>query len=187
LNFDFHTLDSAGYRIPTKAGWRPSLSLDEQMLKLMIIVFLKCQGKWQTCTCHTGDNRRHFNRKIELAWNGTREASRTAFIALPFLQNADEIFLLGAELASRDDGLMRDSKNEFAEVPTRQGAKVSTEPTDHRQDITDGEKLLSCVTKHSADLLVMGVYGHSRTREFIRGDATKHVLALTTVPVLMSH
>lgn len=126
-------------------------------------------------------------KTIVLAWNGTREASRAAFDALPFLQNADENFLLGSELASRDGGLMRDSKNEFAEVLTRQGAKVSTESPDHIQDTTDGEKLLSCVAKHGADLLVMGAYGHSRTREFILGGATKHVLSLAMVPVLMSH
>jgi nucleotide-binding universal stress UspA family protein len=126
-------------------------------------------------------------KTIVLAWNGTREASRAAFDALPFLQDADEAVLLGAVSASRDDGSMRDSKNEFAEILTRHGAKVSAEPPDHRQDITDGEMLLSCVAKHGADLLVMGAYGHSRTREFILGGATKHVLALTTVPVLMSH
>jgi nucleotide-binding universal stress UspA family protein len=117
-------------------------------------------------------------KTIILAWNGTREASRAAFDALPFLQDADQTFLLGTE---------RESHEKFTESLIRQGARISMEPSDHLRDTTDGGKLLSCVAKHHADLLVMGAYGHSRTREFILGGATKHVLALTTIPVLMSH
>ena len=38
-----------------------------------------------------------------------------------------------------------------------------------------------------ADLLVMGCYGHGRTREWVLGGATRTVLASMTLPVLMSH
>ena len=33
----------------------------------------------------------------------------------------------------------------------------------------------------------MGGYGHSRFREFILGGATRGILELMTLPVLMSH
>ena len=49
------------------------------------------------------------------------------------------------------------------------------------------ETLLFEATKFGWDLLVMGCYGHSRLREFVLGGATRHVLANTTIPVLMSH
>jgi nucleotide-binding universal stress UspA family protein len=39
----------------------------------------------------------------------------------------------------------------------------------------------------SADLLVMGCYGHSRAREFVLGGATRSILQSMTLPVLMSH
>ena len=54
-------------------------------------------------------------------------------------------------------------------------------------DIDVGDLLLDAVADHSADLLVMGAYGHSRLREIALGGATRRLLASMTVPVLMSH
>ena len=39
----------------------------------------------------------------------------------------------------------------------------------------------------SADLVVMGGYGHSRLREFVLGGATRGMLRSMTVPTLMAH
>jgi nucleotide-binding universal stress UspA family protein len=38
-----------------------------------------------------------------------------------------------------------------------------------------------------ADLLVMGAYGHSRLREALFGGATRDMLEICPVPVLMAH
>ncbi len=38
-----------------------------------------------------------------------------------------------------------------------------------------------------ADLLVMGCYGHSRTREFVMGGMTRSILQSMTLPVPMVH
>ena len=37
------------------------------------------------------------------------------------------------------------------------------------------------------DLLVAGGYGHTRWRELVLGDVTRHLLDYMTMPVLMSH
>jgi len=47
--------------------------------------------------------------------------------------------------------------------------------------------LLSAAADSSADLLVMGGYGHARWRELVLGGATRTILKSMTVPVLMSH
>jgi nucleotide-binding universal stress UspA family protein len=39
----------------------------------------------------------------------------------------------------------------------------------------------------SADLLVMGAYGHSRFREAILGGATRNMLEQAEVPVFLAH
>ena len=39
----------------------------------------------------------------------------------------------------------------------------------------------------SANLMVMGCYGHSRARELVLGGVTRTILESMTVPVLMSH
>ena len=46
---------------------------------------------------------------------------------------------------------------------------------------------MACAKEMSADLLVMGCYGHARLREFVFGGASRHVLSHMTIPVLMSH
>ena len=39
----------------------------------------------------------------------------------------------------------------------------------------------------SADMLVMGCYGHSRAREWVLGGASRTLLASMTVPVFIAH
>ena len=55
------------------------------------------------------------------------------------------------------------------------------------EDIDAGNLILSRAADLGSDLIVMGGYGHSRTRELILGGATRTLLANMTVPVLMSH
>ena len=50
-----------------------------------------------------------------------------------------------------------------------------------------GELLLSRCADLSADLLVMGCYGHSRAREWVLGGTSRTVLHSMTLPVLMAH
>jgi len=57
----------------------------------------------------------------------------------------------------------------------------------HAQGIDVGDILLSRASDLSADLIVMGAYGHRRLRELVFGGATRHLLSHMTVPVLMSH
>jgi nucleotide-binding universal stress UspA family protein len=37
------------------------------------------------------------------------------------------------------------------------------------------------------DLIVMGIYGHSRVREMVLGGASRTLLASMTVPLLVAH
>jgi nucleotide-binding universal stress UspA family protein len=54
-------------------------------------------------------------------------------------------------------------------------------------DLDVPNAILSHAADTSADLIVMGGYGHSRLREFVLGGATRGILATMTVPTLMSH
>ena len=50
-----------------------------------------------------------------------------------------------------------------------------------------GDVLLAEAGAIDADLLVMGAFSHSRVRQMIFGGVTKHLLANTTLPVLMAN
>ncbi len=54
-------------------------------------------------------------------------------------------------------------------------------------DASIAELLLSHAADMSADLMVMGGYGHSRAYELVLGGVTRTILGSMTVPVFMSH
>jgi nucleotide-binding universal stress UspA family protein len=68
----------------------------------------------------------------------------------------------------------------------RHGVKA-TAARQSAPDVEIGAQLLSRAADTSADLIVMGGYGHSRLRELVLGGATRTLLESMTVPVLMSH
>jgi nucleotide-binding universal stress UspA family protein len=50
-----------------------------------------------------------------------------------------------------------------------------------------GEQLLSAAHEESANLLVMGGYGHVPWREFLFGGATREVVGSSLMPLLLTH
>jgi nucleotide-binding universal stress UspA family protein len=127
-----------------------------------------------------------FGKRVTLAWNGRREATRAAFDALPLLQAAESVRILWVnpqERAGEPEGL---STTDIVTALTRHGVKCEAVRS-FAGDVAVGGSLLSGLADDGSDLLVMGAYGHSRLREFVFGGATQHVLKHMTAPVLMSH
>ncbi len=64
---------------------------------------------------------------------------------------------------------------------------VSADMRVETTDIGVAEAVLSRAADMSADLIVMGAYGHARWAERVLGGATRGLLESMTAPVLMSH
>jgi nucleotide-binding universal stress UspA family protein len=124
-------------------------------------------------------------RRVLIAWNGSREATRAVFDALPLFQSARHVKVLQVHTGERSapTGL---SGTDMCCMLDRHGVRATAE-TLALPRATAGAALLSATKAENADLLVMGGYGHWRLRELVLGDATHHVLRNMTVPVLMSH
>jgi nucleotide-binding universal stress UspA family protein len=118
-----------------------------------------------------------------VAWNASREATRAAHDALPFLHAAERVVLCAiGDPATADPGL-----EDAAAMLDRHGVAVQVEQVPGPDSGTGvGEALLARAAEHGADLLVMGAYGHSRLREFVLGGTTRRVLREATLPVLFS-
>src|SRR6516164_8510986 len=103
---------------------------------------------------------------------------------LPLLvrAKATEVVIVASEAAKSDEMPGADIAHHLA----RHGAKVEL-----RRIVSTQSDVASTILSHaadsSADLLVMGGYGHSRLREFVLGGATRSIFESMTVPVLMSH
>jgi nucleotide-binding universal stress UspA family protein len=127
-----------------------------------------------------------FGRNVLVAWNASREAARAVADAMPLLAMAETVTVLSVDPQIGPDAQGELPGADIALHLARHGVTAQIERT-VSADVPIGEVLLSRIADLGADLLVMGAYGHSRTRELLLGGATRSVLASMTVPVLMSH
>jgi len=121
---------------------------------------------------------------VAIAWKPTRESARAVAAAVPLLQRARRVHVLA--WPTEEDDVQGDRLDLDGYLKLR-----GIEPTWHREGGGEpgslGEVLLSRACDLGADLLVMGCYGHSRTREWVLGGTSRTVLRSMTLPVLMAH
>ena len=122
--------------------------------------------------------------RVMACWDGSRPAARAIADAMPLLERAGlvEVVIVSNERGKRDEIPGADMGQHLA----RHGLKVDIKRISEGSiDVADA--LLSHAADFSADLIVMGGYGHSRLREFVLGGVTHSILKSMTAPVLMSH
>ncbi|HTR85751.1 MAG TPA: universal stress protein [Reyranella sp.] len=125
-------------------------------------------------------------KTVMLCWNASRESALAATEALPFLKAADRVIVLIVDPHKSPNGHGPEPGADVATWLARHGIKATV----HREvamDTAVGEVILSRAADLGVDLIVMGVYGHSRMREFVLGGASRTLLNSMTVPVLMVH
>jgi nucleotide-binding universal stress UspA family protein len=123
---------------------------------------------------------------VMLCWNASRESARAAVDALPFLKAAKEVMVLIVDPHTTANGHGPEPGAEVGTWLSRHGVKVIVQ-CDIAPDTDVGNVILSRAMDHGVDLIVMGVYGHSRLREMVLGGVSRTLLSSMTVPVLMSH
>ena len=120
-----------------------------------------------------------------LAWDGSRESALAMREALPLLDRAGGAKLLSFVRPDEhgDDGALQSQA--MTQWLSRHGLQLTVE----RQvtGIPVAEAMLTSASDLSADLIVMGGYGHARLREIMLGGVTRDILARMTVPALMAH
>ena len=126
--------------------------------------------------------RRPIGNNVVLCWNNSRESARAASDALPFLEVADKVTVLSFRSNESEDAGAQNASKWLLNHGVR--AKV-VEETAAGVDV--GDLILSRASDLDADLIVMGIYGHTRVHEMMLGGASRTLLRSMTVPVLMSH
>ncbi len=116
-----------------------------------------------------------------VAWDDSREASRTVFDAIPILQSTEQ-----THVVTVDPSLGTVPGADIAEALDRHGIKAKT-LTISSDGLGAGEILLRTANDQGAGLIVMGAYGHSRFTEFVFGGATRHMIRNLDRPLFMSH
>lgn len=122
--------------------------------------------------------------RLMLCWDGSRAATRAIADAMPFLRKAQqvEIVMVSGAKPKSDEIAGVDLGQHLARHGLKVEVKRITSP-----EIDVASTILSYAADSSADMIIMGGYGHSRLREFILGGVTRGLLESMTVPALMSH
>ena len=125
-----------------------------------------------------------FGKKIMIAWNQSNEAMAAVRRALPLLVAAENVEITVVD-PSPNGPERSDPGGALCQMLTRHGVKaeiaVLARTLPQVSDILNRR-----ATEISADMLVMGAYGHSRFRQAILGGATRNMLEKAQVPVLMA-
>lgn len=122
---------------------------------------------------------------VMVGWNESTEALRAIRAALPFLQRAATVNI--AIVDPPQHGPERsDPGGALSQWLHRQGVRAEVSVLSKAMP-----RVCDVLTRHGrdigADLMVMGAYSHSRFRESILGGATRSLLEVAEVPVLMAH
>jgi nucleotide-binding universal stress UspA family protein len=124
-------------------------------------------------------------RRVLIAWNGSREAARATFDALPFLKAAEavEIFTVDAADTAHQSGAMAGA--EIAAALARHGINVTLTASE-KSGLDPAMAIENRLSDSSIDLLVMGAYGNKRWWEMLFGGVTRTLLDSMTALTLLS-
>lgn len=125
-------------------------------------------------------------RRVVVAWNATREATRAATAALPLLMRAESVdVIVVGEDKQFGDSYGEGPGSDIGLYLARHGVKSSVVRIP-RGERHVSEVLISVIADRGADLLCMGAYGHSRLRELILGGVTHDLMRHMTAPTLIA-
>ena len=121
------------------------------------------------------------SKRVIIAWKDTREARRAVRDALPFLRDAEEVFIVTIGDSATNAGAL-----DVCDYLDAHGIKAETRPHT-RREITAADAVIEVADQAGADLIVAAAYGHSRTREWTFGGVTRDLLDYSPVCCFMAH
>lgn len=124
-------------------------------------------------------------RRVAIAWDGSARASRAVADAMPFLRQAEAIFIVTVT-GEKDLSQMAPG----ADLATHLLQHGTCEPRLEILSAIEGdaaERLRKFVRDEAIDMLVMGAFVHSRFRQAVLGGVTRSLLEAAPVPLLMAH
>jgi nucleotide-binding universal stress UspA family protein len=118
---------------------------------------------------------------MAVAWDGGKEASRAARLALPLLEKAAGVVILAAPKASSRSFDPRRLQSYYAARGVRAEIELLSDTGDA------APVLLHAARRAQADILVAGAFGHPRLQEFIFGGTTRTLLNSDQPSLFLSH
>jgi nucleotide-binding universal stress UspA family protein len=124
-------------------------------------------------------------KRILIAWDGSREASRAAHDALPLLKAASAVEIVVIDPDKLPDIDTPLAGTDIAGSLSRHGIHANVTTASKGSNST-AQAIMAQAKASNADLVVMGAYTHQRLREWLFGGVTRAFIENAPVAVLMS-
>ena len=164
---------------------RPSEGIGAELKEEIIEGILFHSGR-PALIAPTGWSGAMIGKRVVIAWDASREATRA-------LSEADDVL----EFAEAVTVITIDAKPKMFGHGDQPGANIAGHlqrrglPAQVKNVESGGRSASAAILEEAkaldADLVVMGGYAHSRLRELVFGGATRELLRTATVPLLMAH
>lgn len=148
---------------------------------LSIVDEVAVHASCATLVVPAGASSFQMNGAMVIGWNASPQASHAIRMALPFLKRADSVHIASVEQS--DEAVPQTEANAYL---SRHGVSSDLHELP-RAGRKAAQVLHDFAISKGANCLVMGAYGHSRLRETLLGGVTRHLLATSTVPLLLGH
>jgi nucleotide-binding universal stress UspA family protein len=125
-------------------------------------------------------------KRVVVAWDASREATRALSEAQSILEKAEKITVVTVDAKPKMFGHGDQPGANIAAHLARRGLPADVRNVDSMGRSASLAILEEAMTLN-ADLVVMGGYAHSRLRELVFGGATRELLRTASVPLLMAH
>lgn len=133
-----------------------------------------------------GWNGTEIGKKIVVAWDASREATRALSEAQPLLDVAKQVTVVTVDAKPKAFGHGDIPGANIAAHLGRRGLPVEVRNADSGGR-SAADTIMAEADATGADLVVMGGYAHSRLRELVFGGATRDLLRNAKLPLLMAH
>ena len=124
-------------------------------------------------------------KRVMIAWDSRLEASNAVSSAMDLLSAADAVHVALVDPMGGESGPGIEPGADIATYLARHGVKVTVDRLP-----SQGRTVAAALRQHaidvSADLLVMGAFGHSRLRQRIFGGVTRSIVDEPPLAVLMA-
>jgi nucleotide-binding universal stress UspA family protein len=118
---------------------------------------------------------------IAIGWNGSAEATRALAASLPLLGVARAVAIITIGDKGKED------VTSAVDYLGWHGIVAKHRNIQSSPGVGPGEQLLGTAQDEGVDLLVMGGYGRTPWREFLLGGATREIVGVSLLPLLLSH
>jgi nucleotide-binding universal stress UspA family protein len=122
-----------------------------------------------------------WNGRALVAWDGSAAAMAALRASVPILALASDV-----ELLEVDDRTSGPSAEAAAQYLSRHGIPSTIERI-HSLHRPTAELILGRAEAIAADYVIMGAYGHNRTRELFFGGVTRSMMHSSPVPLVLAH